>query len=144
MASALDWTERPLGGGGNPFAEVRIDRKQPAAAQVFDQLRALIISLAVPPGTTLVRADMAERFGVSQTPIREALLRLEAEGLVDTYPQSGTKVSKIDLQSVREAQFLRISIELEVVAKLAAEAALVDTFPIEMLIGQQARWLERG
>jgi DNA-binding GntR family transcriptional regulator len=128
----------------DPFAGARIDRKKPAAAQVFDHLRALIVALAVPPGATLARAVIADRFGVSQTPVREALLKLEEEGLVDTYPQSTTKVSKIDLQRVREAQFLRISVEVETVRKLAAEAATLDLYPVEALIGAQGAHLERG
>lgn len=127
----------------DPFAGARVDRKKPAAAQVYDQLRLLITSLAVPPGTTLTRAVLADRFGVSQTPVREALLKLEEEGLVDTYPQSATRVSQIDLQSVREAQFLRISVELETARKLAIEVAELDLYPLEALIGRQEAFLKR-
>jgi len=126
----------------DPFSDVRVDRKRPAVAQVYEQLRARIIALAVPPGATLSRAELAVRFGVSQQPVREAILKLEEEGLVETYPQSATKVAKIDLQSVREAQFLRISVEIEVVRKLALTDGL-DLFPIESLILQQERFLER-
>lgn len=128
----------------DPFADARIDRTKPAVAQVYDQLRARIISLAVPPGATVSRAALAERFGVSQQPVREALLKLQEEGLVETFPQSATNVAKIDLQSVREAQFLRISVELEVVRKLAMEAERIDLYPIEALISQQERHLARG
>lgn len=127
----------------DPFADARIDRTKPAVAQVYDQMRARVISLAVPPGATLSRAALAESFGVSQQPVREALLKLQEEGLVETYPQSATKVAKIDLQSVREAQFLRISVELEVVRKIAAEADRLDLFAIETLILQQERALQR-
>lgn len=128
----------PGGPAADPFKGARLDRKKPAAAQVYDHLRAMIISLAIPPGSTLARGALAERFGVSQTPVREALLRLEEEGLVDTYPQSATRVSKIDLQSVREAQFLRISVELEVVRKLAEAAGVLDLSPLGDLIARQS------
>ena len=131
-------------GAADPLAGARVDRKKPAAAQVYDHLRTLITSLAIPPGATLARAVLADRFGVSQTPVREALLKLEEEGLVDTFPQSATKVSQIDLQSVLEAQFLRISVELETVRKLAMDAGDIDLFPIEMLIAQQERLLQRN
>jgi DNA-binding GntR family transcriptional regulator len=127
-----------------PFANVRIDRKQPAAAQVYEHLRSMIISIAIPPGAPLPRAQLAESYGVSQQPIREALLKLEEEGLVDTYPQSSTKVSKIDLRSVQEARFLRISIELEAVRNLALGAAQMDFFAVEMLILQQERHSQRN
>jgi len=130
------------GKGEDPFAGVRVDRKRPAVAQIYEQLRARITSLAVPPGATLSRAALSERFGVSQQPVREAILKLEEEGLVETYPQSATKVAKIDLQSVREAQFLRLSVELEVVRTLAL-AERLDLFPVESLILRQARYLAR-
>lgn len=126
------------------FPNVRIDRKQPAAPQIYGHLRAMIMSLAVPPGAALPRALIAERFGVSQQPVREALLKLEEEGLVDTYPQSSTKVSRIDLQSVHEAQCLRLSVELEVVRMLATKVDQLDFFPVETLIAQQERLFERG
>ncbi|MEJ8572005.1 GntR family transcriptional regulator [Microbaculum marinum] len=133
---------RPVG-AADPFADVQIDRKKPAAAQVYDQLRSAIISLAIPPGATLARAVLAERFGVSQTPVREALLRLEEEGLVDTFPQSATLVSQIDLQSVSEAQFLRLSVEMETVRMLACGISEPDLEPIEALIDRQEQDLRR-
>ncbi|HKJ63138.1 MAG TPA: GntR family transcriptional regulator [Hyphomicrobiales bacterium] len=126
------------------FPSLRIDRKQPATPQVYNHLRSMIMSLAVPPGTSLSRALVAERFGVSQQPVRDALIKLEEEGLVDTYPQSSTKVSKIDLQSVHEEQCLRLSVELETVRMLAMKADQLDFFPIEMLILQQERLFQRG
>jgi DNA-binding GntR family transcriptional regulator len=125
------------------FPNVRIDRKLPAAPQIYNHLRSMIMSLAVPPGASLPRALLAERFGVSQQPVREALLKLEEEGLVDTFPQSSTKVSKIDLQSVHEAQCLRLSVELEAVRMLTAQADRLDFFPVETLIARQERLLER-
>jgi DNA-binding GntR family transcriptional regulator len=125
------------------FPNVRIDRKQPAAPQIYNHLRSMIMSLAVPPGASLPRALLAERFGVSQQPVREALLKLEEEGLVDTFPQSSTRVSRIDLQSVHEAQCLRLSVELEVVRILAMRAARLDFFPNETLIVQQETLFER-
>lgn len=92
-----------------------------AAARVYSALRAQIISLELLPDTTLVRNDIAEAFGVSQSPVREAIQRLEQEGLVISYPQSRTVVSKIDVVHARETQFLRISVELEVAQTLACK-----------------------
>jgi DNA-binding GntR family transcriptional regulator len=103
----------------------------------------MIMSLAVAPGAPLPRALLAECFGVSQQPVREALLKLEEEGLVDTFPQSSTKVSKIDLQSVHEAQCLRLSVELEDVRMLAMKADRLDFYPDETQIAQQERLFER-
>ncbi|HBN51408.1 MAG TPA: GntR family transcriptional regulator, partial [Thalassospira sp.] len=62
----------------------------PASALVYEELRSRIISLVLPPETTLVRAELADSFKVSQSPVREAIMRLEQDGLVASYPQSRT------------------------------------------------------
>ena len=73
----------------------------------------------VPPDTVLSRSDLAAKFNVSQTPLREALQKLESEGLVDIYPQSRTVVTRIDPVQIREAHFLRLAVETEAVRRLA-------------------------
>jgi DNA-binding GntR family transcriptional regulator len=82
-------------------------------------MREAIIRLDLSPGTTLSRANLASQFGVSSTPIRDALMRLEEEGLVDVFPQHATVVSPIDLTLAHQAHFLRRSLELEIVRSLA-------------------------
>jgi GntR family transcriptional regulator, rspAB operon transcriptional repressor len=84
------------------------------AGKVFDQLREMIITLELAPGATLNRQELQEIFGVSSTPVRDQLLRLSEEGLVDIVPQSATRVSLIDIGKAREAQFLRRAVEIEV------------------------------
>src|SRR5262245_28925844 len=61
------------------------DRLQPQTykALVHERLERMVLELEFPPGTRLVEAELAERFGVSKTPIREAFLMLQAEGLVE-------------------------------------------------------------
>jgi DNA-binding GntR family transcriptional regulator len=97
----------------------RLERGRQAAPQVFERLREAILSLELTPGTTLSRATLATRFGVSSTPVRDALMRLEEEGLVEVFPQHATMVSPIDLTLARQAHFLRRSLELEIVRGLA-------------------------
>jgi DNA-binding GntR family transcriptional regulator len=91
----------------------------PASALVYDDLRNRIISLELAPETTLVRAELAENYNVSQSPVREAIMRLEQDGLVVSYPQSRTVVTKIDVARIREEHFLRVAAECEVVRQLA-------------------------
>jgi DNA-binding GntR family transcriptional regulator len=67
----------------------------------------------------LSRLRLQAQFGVSSTPVRDALMRLEAVGLVEVFPQSGTIVSLIDVALARQAQFLRRALEQEVVRTLA-------------------------
>jgi len=122
---------------------LRLDRARHAAPQVFDTLRELIVGLALPPGTVLPRNELAERFGLSQTPIRDALMRLEEEGLVDVFPQHATLVSRISLASARQAHFLRRSLELEVVYLLASAPDADLLARLQGHIDQQARELAR-
>ena len=107
----------------HPIPPLRLDRSRHAAPQVFDKLRELILSLELAPGTVLSRIDLAERFGLSQTPIRDALMRLGEEGLVDIFPQHATVVSRIDIAAAKQAHFLRRAIELEIVRELATTAS---------------------
>ena len=57
---------------------------------------------------------MAQRLGVSRTPVREAVIRLAEAGLLEVLPQRGTFVRKISLKAVRDARFVREAIELAV------------------------------
>jgi len=94
----------------------------PASALVYREIRDRIISLHLPPGTTLARAELADRFKVSQSPVREAIMRLEQDGLVTSYPQSRTLVSPIDQERIREDHLLRSAVECEVVRQLLVAA----------------------
>lgn len=106
-----------------------LDRTRQAAPQVFERLREMITALELAPGAVLARNELAEMFGVSQTPVRDALLKLSEEGLVDIFPQHATVVSRIDIASALQAHFLRRAIELEVAGTLAGQ-------PTELLVAQ--------
>ncbi|MGL4324864.1 MAG: GntR family transcriptional regulator [Beijerinckiaceae bacterium] len=106
-------------------------------AGVLEQLREDIVALTLAPGCVLSRLELQARFGVSSTPIRDALMRLQEEGLVDIFPQHATMVSRIDIAKAREAQFLRRSIELELVRDLALKPDAVFIARLRSLIRQQ-------
>lgn len=108
-----------------------------AVQQVYDVLRRRIVTLDLPPGTVLSLKDMAEEFGVSPTPVREALILLGEEGLVDIFPQSRTAVALINVQSAREAHFLRRSVEVEIARLLAAGLPDTAAQDLRALIGRQ-------
>lgn len=96
------------------------DKSRQAAARVFEQLREMIVSLELPPGSVINRQELQARFGFSSTPVRDALTRLAEEDLVAIFPQSATRVTLIDVAAARQAQFLRRAIEQEAVRILAA------------------------
>lgn len=110
---------------------------QSAAARALDSLRGRIISMDLPPDTVLSRSELAAEYNVSQTPLREALQKLEAEGLVDIYPQSRTVVTRIDPVQIREAHFLRLAVETEVLRRLAETADPALTARLNTLVALQ-------
>lgn len=114
------------------------------AGVVFDVLREEIISLALAPGTMLSRQELQERFGFSSTPIRDALMRLQEERLVDIFPQHATVVSAIDLDLARQGQFLRRSVELELVRELALAPQPAVLQKMRSLIRQQSAFADLG
>jgi DNA-binding GntR family transcriptional regulator len=103
-----------LGGPGGSGASA------PASSQVYETLRLQIVSLELPPGERLSRSELAEQFGVSASPLREAIQQLERDGLVATFRQSRTVVTHIDPNLLKQEHFLRTGIECEVVNALAA------------------------
>jgi DNA-binding GntR family transcriptional regulator len=120
----------------------RLDRSRHAAPQVFERLREMILSLELTPGTVLSRTELANRYGLSQTPVRDALMKLGEEGLVDIYPQHATVVSQINVTSALQAHFLRRSIELEVVRTLAEQRDAVLMAQLRETIARQTELLD--
>ncbi|TMV82785.1 GntR family transcriptional regulator [Thioclava sp. BHET1] len=89
-------------------------RRIPVSEQIYQSLRDQIVRLQLQPGENLNRQQLAEAYRVSQSPVRDAFLRLEQEGLIEIFPQSRTIVTPIDVDHARETQFLRLGLEIEV------------------------------
>lgn len=71
--------------------------------EAYRQIRDAILGGTLAPGEILRDADLAERLGLSRAPVREALARLVAEGLVESKPQSYTRVTRVDLRDIRDS-----------------------------------------
>lgn len=119
-----------------------VDRRRPIVPQIYEALRDAIVRVALLPGQAISETELATTFGVSRTPIREALIRLADEGLIDIYPQAGTFISRIDLAAVREAQFVRQTLETAVALKAVAASAGGTAF--ERVLERQARAIGDG
>ncbi|GGB01512.1 transcriptional regulator [Brucella endophytica] len=115
----------------------QLDRSRQVALQIHEILRDRILKVDLAPGTVLSRASLQLEFGVSQTPVRDALMRLQEEGLVDVYPQYATVVAKIDVNHARQAQFLRLSIELEAARRLTLESPAETARALDTILRQQ-------
>jgi len=82
---------------------IRSIKRQSLSEQIYESLRAAIIRLELAPGQKIKDVDLAEQFNVSRTPIREAIKRLETEGLVVSEPGAVTRIKAIDLEEVKQA-----------------------------------------
>ena len=110
-------------------SRIALDRTRQAAPQVVEYLRERILALELAPGSTISRTALQQQFGLSQTPVRDALLKLEEEGLITVYPQYATLVSRINISIARQAHFMRRAIEsdaVRVLAETANKAAVAD------------------
>ena len=101
--------------------KVNMNEYLPLRDVVFNTLRDAILKGELEPGERLMEIQLAERLGVSRTPIREAIRKLELEGLVLMIPRKGAEVAKISEKSLRDVLEVRRSLE-----ELAAELALKD------------------
>lgn len=81
----------------------------------YEKFKKDILTFSLTPGDTVSAAKIADRYSVSRTPAREALVKLESEGLVDIIPQSKSVISKIDVNKARQEWFIRSSLELGMV-----------------------------
>lgn len=84
---------------------------------VFDHLYEEISSLRLLPGTRISEADIASQMGVSRQPVRDAFNRLGNLDLLLIRPQRATKVRGFSMDAIRNARFVRLSVELEVVSR---------------------------
>ena len=99
----------------------RIGRPRGAtvSSKIYADLRTELVSLRRSPGEAISEAEIALSYGVSRTPVREAILKLSDEGLLEIFPQSGIFVSRIPVAALPEAIIIRKALE-ETTARLAA------------------------
>lgn len=100
--------------------KVNMNEYLPLRDVVFNTLRQAILKGELAPGERLMEIQLAEKLGVSRTPIREAIRKLELEGLVLMIPRKGAEVAKISEKSLRDVLEVRRSLE-ELAIELACQ-----------------------
>jgi DNA-binding GntR family transcriptional regulator len=97
-------------------------RTATASSKIYSDLRTELVSMQRRPGEVISEAEIALSYGVSRTPVREAILKLADEGLLEIFPQSGIFVSRIPIAALPEAIIVRKALEATT-AQLATERA---------------------
>ena len=110
-----------------------------ARVQAYAALREAIVRAELEPGRQLSENELATRLGVSRTPVREALVRLRDERLVEIVPQLGTFVTRISGSAVADAQFIREALECACVRRAAELAGEDDVATLEDNVRAQER-----
>jgi DNA-binding GntR family transcriptional regulator len=126
--------EEAVGGRGNGY--------EPTAAHAaYLQLKELIVTLGLPPGSTIHEDELQRKLGVSRTPVREALHRLAHDGMLHIYPRRAMVVAKLGLSEIRQLFEVRLALEPSAAALAAkrlssAELARLRTLSDEATAGR--------
>jgi DNA-binding GntR family transcriptional regulator len=115
---------------------------------VLQELRREILSGDLVPGSQIMQDEIAERYGVSRVPVRDALRTLEGQGLVTYSPHRGYQVTRIDVEELQQIQDIRQILESEAlreaVDNISAETVAAMTADLDTMIRaeKEADWSE--
>jgi GntR family transcriptional regulator, rspAB operon transcriptional repressor len=127
-----------------PRARIAKARGHTAANLVYQALRDDIVAMRIAPGQPINEKSVALDHGVSRTPVREALLQLAGEHLVDIFPQSGTFVTRIPLAALPEAILVRKALEDLTVRRAAEDADAAVVAGLRQIVDRQQKLERRG
>ncbi len=104
--------------------DIRIDTRSTLRERIADGIRNAIVNGTLPAGSRVAEPDLAERFGISRTPVREALRQLESEGFITVVPRKGAIVASLSAKDISD--FYDLKMVLEGFAARQATRALTD------------------
>ncbi|MEU7485325.1 GntR family transcriptional regulator [Streptomyces sp. NPDC042319] len=118
-------------------------KQPPAAERVYAHVKQGVLERRYEGGMLLTEGELAEAVGVSRTPVREALLRLEVEGLIKLYPKKGAMVLPVSAQEIADVVETRLLVEEHAARKaVPAPAALIEE--LETLLATMREQIAAG
>lgn len=114
------------------------------AVQVHALLRREIITGRFPPRTMLSEQELSNRYHVSRTPVREALIKLAEENLVEIYPQYGSFIAPIRLRDLLDSQFVREALECAAVELAVERITAAQVKELKLVLERQRRLHRAG
>ncbi|WP_415947449.1 GntR family transcriptional regulator [Streptomyces sp. KLOTTS4A1] len=126
-----------------PAAPVPSLKQPPAAERVYQHVKQAVLERRYEGGTLLTEGELAADVGVSRTPVREALLKLEVEGLIRLYPKKGALVLPVSAQEIADVVETRLLVEEHALRKaVPAPPQLIAR--LEELLAQQREQAAAG
>jgi DNA-binding GntR family transcriptional regulator len=111
---------------------------------ILQYLRTSIIEGELSPGKKLYESELCKLFGASRSPVREALVQLEQEGLIQTFPKKGSVVTEIDERQLRQALFIRSTLESTNIELLAKNITKEQILVLKKILEEQYIILKSG
>ncbi len=113
-------------------------RSATTASQVHDWLYGCVVRGDLLPGTRLSETEIAAQVGLSRQPVREAFIRLAADGLAEVRPQRGTYIGRISMRAVLSARFIREAVESDLARAVAATRPDLSAMTAELAVQERA------
>ncbi|MBZ4655281.1 MAG: transcriptional regulator, GntR family [Peptococcaceae bacterium] len=126
------------------FKEVNISQVKPIRDIVYESLRAAILEGKLKPGERLVEKDIAEKFNISRTPVREALRKLEIEGFLEYIPRKGDIVKAIDKGEIKEIYAIRKALECLAISSVIENITAQEISQLEQLLADAEQLEKEG
>jgi len=108
-------------------------------SEAYNEIRYRIMHNKYTPGQKVSEKTISEELGIGRTPVREAIIRIERDGLIDVIPQSGTYISQIDLLAASNARYVRQVLEVEIMLEATAKMTEHDYAALEENLSEQTR-----
>jgi DNA-binding GntR family transcriptional regulator len=107
------------------------------SSMAYDKLRESLLNGYLEPGKIYVETNLAKELGISRSPVREALLKLAAQGLVKFIPRKGVRITHYKIRDIEEVFEMRKAIELATVEKLCRLSKVLDFSAVERAFADQ-------
>ena len=127
----------------NP-APIRPLKKENLGSQVFEQIKGMILRGEIPPGRRMIESEMALSMGISRTPVREAVHKLEAEGLLTPLLKGGYVVRGLTISDIEDTFDIRSILESFAGYLAAMRHTEDELIALEVKIDEFQRYLDRG
>ncbi len=126
------------------LSKVNLNDYKPLREIIFNTLREAIIVGELKPGERLMEVQLAEKMGVSRTPVREAIRKLELEGLVTMIPRKGTHVAELSVKDIMDVLEVRTSLDCLATALSVARISAEEIKELKSISAQFVNYMEKG